>query len=72
MKVSHLADSIEKKSMVIYGGLLTWIFRKFGVPVDGLHFRMSVNDKIWAKCLTNLLLKSTSNGTLEASSTGGK
>ena len=38
------------KYFVGYGGLLTWIFKKFGVPLDGLHFPMSPNNKIGAKC----------------------
>ena len=53
--------------MVGYGGLLTSIFRKFGVPLDVLHFPMSENTKIGAKYLTNLHLKLNLNGTLEAS-----
>ena len=36
LMISHLPDCIEKKYLVGYGGLLTWIFRKFGVPLDGL------------------------------------
>ena len=51
--------------MVGYGGLLTWIFKKFGVPLDGLHFHMSPNNKIGAKCLNNLHLKLNDNGILE-------
>ena len=36
LMISHLSDCIEKKFMVGYGGLLTWIFKKFGVPLDTL------------------------------------
>src|SRR5688572_14155489 len=63
--ISHLADCIEKKSMVGYGGLLTHIFKKFGVPLDGLEFPMSANNKIGAKCLNNLHLKLNDKGILE-------
>ncbi|XP_057526436.1 uncharacterized protein LOC130805673 [Amaranthus tricolor] len=42
-----------------------WIFRKFGVPLDGLHFPMSPNNKIGAKCLNNFHLKLNDNGVLE-------
>ncbi|XP_057528336.1 uncharacterized protein LOC130807204 [Amaranthus tricolor] len=44
-------------SFVGYGGLLTWMFKKFGVPLDGLQFPMGPNMKIGAKCLHNLHLK---------------
>jgi hypothetical protein len=63
--ISHLADCIEKKSMVGYGGLLTHVFKKFGVPLEGLEFPMSANNKIGAKCLNNLHLKLNENGILE-------
>ena len=64
--ISHLSDCIEKKYLVGYGGLLTWILRKFGVnPLDGLQFPMSPNNKIGARCLTNLHLKLNDNGILE-------
>ena len=66
--ISHLSDCIEKKFMVGYGGLLTWIFKKFGVPLNGLQFLMSANKKIGAKCLTNLLLKVSDKGILEEAS----
>ena len=36
LMISHLSDCIEKKFMVEYGGLLTWIFKKFGVSLDNL------------------------------------
>ena len=65
LMISHLSDCIEKKYVVGYGGLLTWIFRKFGVPLDGLLFPMSPNNKIGAKCLNNLHLKLNDNGMLE-------
>ena len=35
LMISHLSNCIEKY-MVGYGGLLTWIFRMFGVPLEGL------------------------------------
>ena len=54
--------------MVGYGGLLTWFFRKFGVPLEGLQFPMSSNNKIGAKCLTNLHLKISEKGILEEAS----
>ena len=38
LMICHLCDCIDKKYVVGYRGLLTWIFRKFGVPLDGLHF----------------------------------
>ena len=63
--ISHLSDCIQKKYLVGYGGLLTWIFRKFGVPLEGLLFPMSPNNKIGAKCLNNLRLKLNDNGILE-------
>ena len=65
LMISHLSDCIDKKYVVRYGGLLTWIFRKFGVPLDGLHFPMGPNNKIGAKCLNNLHLKLNDNGILE-------
>ena len=65
LMISHLSDCIEKKYLVGYGGLLTWIFKKFGVPLDGLHFPMSPINKIGAKCLNNLHLKLNDNGILE-------
>ena len=63
--ISHLADCIEKKYLVGYGGLLTWIFRKFGVPLDDFQFPMSPNNKIGAKCLNNFHLRLNENGILE-------
>ena len=60
--ISNLFDYIEKKYMEGYGGLLTWIFSKFGVPLEGLYFPMSSNNKIGAKCLTNLHLKLSDKG----------
>ena len=63
--IYHLSDCIEKKYLVGYGGLLTWIFRKFGVPLDGLQFPMIPNNKIGAKCLNNLHLKLNDNRILE-------
>ena len=68
LMISHLADCIEKKYMVGYGGLLTWIFRKFGVPLEGLQFPVSYNNKIGAKCLTNLHLKLSNKGIPEDAS----
>ena len=65
LMISHLSDCIEKKYLVGYGGLLTWIFSKFGVPLKGLHFLMGPNNKIGAKCLNNLHLKLNDNGILE-------
>ena len=70
--ISHLFDCIEKKYMVGYRGLLTWIFRKFRVCLEGLQFPMSSNNKIGAKCLTNLHLKLSNKGILEAVSTEDK
>ena len=43
---------------------MTWIFRKFGVPLDGLEFPMGPNTKIGAKCLHNLHLKLNDEGIL--------
>ena len=63
--ISYLSDCIEKKYLVGYGGLLTWTFRKFGIPLDGLQFPMSPNNKIGAKFLNNLHLKLNDNGILE-------
>ena len=54
--------------MVGYGGLLTWIFRKVGVPLEGLQFPMSSSNKTGAKCLTNLHLKLSDKGILEEAS----
>ena len=54
--------------MVGYGGLLTWIFKKFGVSLEGLQFPMSANNKIGVKCLINLYLKVSAKGMLEDSS----
>lgn len=70
--ISHLCDCIEKKYMIDYGGLLTWIFEKCGVPLEGLHFPLSSNNKIGVECLTNLHLKLTDKITLEAASIGDK
>ena len=65
LMISHLSYCIEKKYLVGYGGLLTWIFRKFGVPLNGLKFPKSPKNKIGAKCLNNLHLKLNDNGILE-------
>ena len=65
LMISHLNDCIEKIYLVGYGGMLTWIFKKFGVPLDGLIFSMSPNNKVGAKCLNNLHLKLNDNGVLE-------
>ena len=64
LMISHLSDCIEKRNVVGYGGLLTWIFRKFGVPLEGLEFPMGPNMKIGAKCLQNLHLKLNEEGVL--------
>ena len=72
LMISHLVDCIEKKYMIGYGGLLTWIFKKFGVPLEGLHFPVGSNNKIGAKCLTNLHLKLTDKGILEAAYIGDR
>ena len=45
LMISHLSDCIERKFMVGYGCLLTWILKKFGIPLDGLQFPMSANNK---------------------------
>ena len=65
LMILHLCDCIEKKYLVGYGGLLTWTFRKFGVPLDGLQFPMSPNNKIGTNCLNNLHIKLNDNGILE-------
>ena len=65
LMISHLSDCIAKKCMVGYGGLLSWVFRKFGVPLEGLNFPMGPNNTIGAKCLNNLHLKLNENGILE-------
>jgi hypothetical protein len=44
---------------------LTCVFKKFGVPLDGLQFPMSANNKISAKCLKNLHLSLNEKGILE-------
>ena len=62
LMISHLSDCISKRCMVGYGGLLSWVFTKFGVPLVGLNFPMGPNNKIGAKCLTNLHLKLNENG----------
>ena len=64
LMISHLSDCIEKKIFVGYGGLLTCIFKKFDVPLEGLEFPMGPNMKIGAKCLQNLHLKLTDEGML--------
>ena len=64
LMISYLSDRIEKGSFVGYGGLMTWIFKKFGVPLDGLQFPMGPNMKIGAKCLHNLHLKLNDEGIL--------
>ena len=65
LMVSHLSECIEKGLMVGYGGLLTCIFKKFGVPLDRLEFPMSANNKISERCLTNLHLQLNEKGILE-------
>lgn len=65
LMVSHLSECIEKGLMVGYGGLLTCIFKKFEVPLDGLEFPMSANNKISERCLTNLHLQLNEKGILE-------
>jgi hypothetical protein len=45
--------------------LLIHVFKKFGVPLDSLEFPMSANNRIGAKCLTNLHLKLNEKGILE-------
>ena len=52
LMISHLSDCIKYKYMDGYRDLLTWIFKKFGVRLEGLQFPMSSNNKIGAKCLT--------------------
>ena len=51
--------------MVGYEGLLTWTFKKFGVPLDSLQFPMSPNNKIGVKCLNNLHLRVSEKGIME-------
>ena len=63
--ISHVSECISKVCVIGYGGLLTWIFRKLGVPLEGQNFPMSPNNMIGAKCLSNLHLKLNENGTLE-------
>ena len=41
------------------------IFKKFGVPLEGLEFPISANNKKGAKCLNNLHLTLNENGILE-------
>ena len=65
LMISHLSDCISKRYMIGYGGLLSWIFEKFGVPLLGLNFPMGPNNKISAKCLSNLHLKLNENEILE-------
>ena len=65
LMISHLSDCISKRCTIGYGGLLTWVFRKLGVPLEGQNFSMGPNNKIGAKCLSNLHLKLNENGTLE-------
>jgi transposase-like protein len=65
LMVSHLSECIEKGLMVGYGGLLTCVFKKFGVPLDGPEFPMSANNKISERCLTNLHLQLNEKGILE-------
>ena len=69
LMISHFSDCIEKKYMVGYGGLLTWIFKNFEVPLERLQFPMSSNNKICAKCLTDLHLRLSDKEILEAAST---
>ena len=64
LMISHLSDCIEKGSFVGYGGLMTWIFKKFGVPLDALQFPMGPSTNICAKCLQNLHLKLNDEGIL--------
>ena len=63
--ISHLSDCISKRCMVGYGGLLSWVFGKFDIPLVGLNFLMGPNNKIGAKCLSNLHLKLNENGILK-------
>ena len=65
LMISHLSGCIAKTCMVGYGGLLSWVFRKFGVPLEGLNFPMGPNNKIGAKYFNNLHLKLNENGILE-------
>ena len=68
LMILHFSNYIEMKYMVGYGDLLTWIFRKFGVSLQGLQFPISSNNKIGAKCLTNFHLKLSDKGFLEEAS----
>ena len=63
--IYNVSECISKGCVIGYGGLLTWIFRKLGVPLEGQNFPMSPNNMIGAKCLSNLHLKLNENGTLE-------
>ena len=63
--ISHLNDCISKGYVIGYGGLLTWIFRKLGVPLEGQNYPMGPNNKIGVKCLNNLHLRLNENGALE-------
>ena len=46
LMISHLSDCISKRYVIGYGGLLTWIFRMLGVPLEGQNFPMGPNNKI--------------------------
>ena len=65
LMICHLNDCIFKRNMLGYGGLLTWIFMKLGVPLDGPNYPMGPNNKVGVKCLNNLHLRLNENGTLE-------
>ena len=65
LMISHLNDCISKGYVIGYGGLLTWIFRKLGVLLEGQNYPMGPNNKIGVKCLNNLHLRLNENGTLE-------
>ena len=65
LMICHLNDCIFKRNVLGYGGLLTWIFKKLGVPLDGPNYPMGPNNKVGVKCLKNLRLRLTENGTLE-------
>ena len=65
LMISHLNDCIAKRCMVGYGGLLSWIFSKFGVPLGDYSFPMGPSNMIGAKCLSNLRLKLNEEGILE-------
>ena len=65
LMISYLSGFISKRCVIGYGGLLTWTFRKLGVPLEGQNFPMGPNNMIGAKCLSNLHLKLNENRILE-------